>query len=481
MTPAQPADWWQLEGAAPRWATMRNLANPTEGGRVGLVAEALGTPLMPWQQYVADVAGELNPDGSYVYPVVIVTVPRQSGKTTLMRAFGTERALARPDCGVFYTAQTGKDARERWQDLVKAIKASPLQVFATVRNAAGSERVVFANGSMFRCFAPTAKSLHGYTPPLVMLDEAFAHDQLTGDDLMGAIGPAQITIRHRQLWIVSTMGTAASTFLHGWIDKGRNQLPGVALFDWGAADGVDVYDRATWPTFHPAMVSGLVTADAIAAEADKLSRSEFERAYANRQTRTASNLIPAEVWDALEGDLPRIPAHIGVRDLAFAYDVMDDRGSAALIATWLQGGQLQAKVVRSGPGVEWLPDVVKALHGTGWRQFAAAEDGPAREVSDELARAGITVQRVKGQQLSDAWGFLLRRIAAGSTQLRHDGSQAFAVSMANVATRPTQDGAAPSRRASAGDITPTVGLMVAAYALEHPEYATGTPVIRHSA
>lgn len=479
MTPAKPSEWWDLPGAAPRWATMRNPANPTEGKRVGLIADALGTPLMPWQQYVADVAGELNPDGSYVWPVVIVTVPRQSGKTTLMRAFGTERALSRPDCGVFYTAQTGKDARERWQDLVKAIKASPLQVFATIRNAAGSERVVFANGSMFRCFAPTAKSLHGYTPPLVMLDESFAHDQLTGDDLMGAIGPAQITIRHRQLWIVSTMGTAESTFLHGWIDKGRAQLPGVALFDWGAADDVDVYDRNTWPTFHPAMVDGLVTADAIGAEADKLSRSEFERAYANRKTRTASNLIPTEVWDALapEGG-QRPPQSVAVRDMVFGYDVMHDRSSAAIVASWFYGGKLQGRVTKSAPGVEWLATTVKELHAMGWRQFAAAEDGPAREVTDELTRAGVTVQRIKGQQLSDAWGFLMRRITAG--HLEHDGSEAFAVSMANVATRPTQDGAAPSRRASAGDITPTIGLMVGAYALEHPEYATGIPVIRHS-
>jgi phage terminase large subunit-like protein len=415
-----------------------------------------------------------------VYPVVIVTVPRQSGKTTLMRAFGTERALSRPDCGVFYTAQTGKDARERWQDLVKAIKASPLQVFATVRNAAGSERVVFANGSMFRCFAPTPKSLHGYTPPLVMLDEIFAHDQLTGDDLMGAIGPAQITIPHRQLWLVSTMGTAESTFLHDWVDKGRRQLPGVALFDWGAADGVDVYDRSTWPTFHPAMHTGLVTSDAIAAEAETLPRSEFERAYANRKTRTASNLIPSEVWDALAPeDGQRPPADLAPRDLVFGYDVMDDRASSAIVAAWFSGGKLQGRVTKSAPGVEWLATTVRELHAMGWRQFAAAEDGPAREVTDELTRAGVTVQRVKGQQLSDAWGFLMRRIAA--RQLEQDGSEALAVSMANVATRPTQDGSAPSLRASAGDITPTVALMVAAYALEHPEYATGVPEIRHSA
>ena len=57
------------------------------GGAVAQVAKALGTPLMPWQRMVADVALELDPaTGRLAYRQIGLTVPRQSGKTTLLEA-----------------------------------------------------------------------------------------------------------------------------------------------------------------------------------------------------------------------------------------------------------------------------------------------------------------------------------------------------------------------------------------------------------
>lgn len=462
MTP----EAWQLPGAAPLHATARDLSRRTEGPAIALVADALGTPLMPWQRYAADVATELLPDGRYAYPIVVVTVPRQSGKTTLMRAVGVHRGLSRPGTGVFYTAQTGKDARERWHDLVRAVKDSPLAPLCTVRSAAGSERVVWPNASMFRCFSPVATSLHGYTPPLVMLDEAFAHDQQTGDDLMGAIGPAQITIPHRQLWIVSTKGTARSVFLNQWLETAQAGTPGVAILEWAAGPDVDVYDPTAWPTFHPAL-GFTINADAIAAEAERLPRAEFERAYGNRSTRTASHHISAEAWDRL-ADTAMRPPELDPSGVVYAFDVMPDRSRSALVALWHYGGQLMAKVAKAGPGMAWLPDAVAELHGQGWRTFACAEDGPAREAADVIERSelsGLQLETVGGRAYADAWGFMLQHIAEGS--LSHDGSDALAIAASNVATRPLMDTAAPSRRASAGDVTPIIALMVGAYVLDH--------------
>ena len=45
--------------ATPAVAAM--VTRETLGGAVAEVAEALGTPLMPWQRQVADVAMELDP------------------------------------------------------------------------------------------------------------------------------------------------------------------------------------------------------------------------------------------------------------------------------------------------------------------------------------------------------------------------------------------------------------------------------------
>jgi phage terminase large subunit-like protein len=196
---------------------------------------ALGRPLMPWQQYVANVSTERVPDPAacgacagvwtqeahvcpYAYQVIVVSVPRQSGKTVLIMVMLMVRCIMYANHQALYTAQTGKDARARWQDLVKLVTASPLRGQVRVKRSQGSERLEFPNGSILGVFAPTMDSLHGYTPPTVVLDEAFVHSPDEGADLLAAIEPAQQTLADRQLWLVSTRGTALSSWFHAWID-----------------------------------------------------------------------------------------------------------------------------------------------------------------------------------------------------------------------------------------------------------------------
>ena len=81
-----------LLACKPRIATERT-DRPTKGGEVAKVAEMLGTPLMPHQQLVVDVALEENEDGTPAYQEVVLTVPRQSGKSALVCALMVWNAL----------------------------------------------------------------------------------------------------------------------------------------------------------------------------------------------------------------------------------------------------------------------------------------------------------------------------------------------------------------------------------------------------
>lgn len=462
---------------------------------------ALGRPLMPWQQYVANVATERIPDPSrcgacagvwveqahtcaYAYQVVVVSVPRQSGKTVLIMVVLMVRCVMYANHQALYTAQTGKDARARWQDLVKLVTSSPLRGQVRVKRSQGSERLEFPNGSMLGVFAPTQDSLHGYTPPTVVLDEAFAHTEDEGADLLAAIEPAQQTLPHRQLWLVSTRGTALSAWFHAWIDRGCAGSPGVAVFDWGASDDQDPRDPADLIAFHPALglpegMGNGTTAEGILSS--KLPPSEYERAYGNRETVTESHTIPAQAWS----DLANPQAPPGDAPLVLTYDVAYDRSAATIGATWTDpDGKIQHRIVRWDLGTSWVTDAI-ADYCSRWHVAAVASDdtGPAREVTDQLRRStavgkGWAKARnprvLTTRELTVAWGELLAGVTDQS--FGHDGDGHLADAAAAVVPRPVLDSSAPSRRYSPGDISPLMALMVGLYVAHHSQPVDQSPV-----
>ena len=104
----------------PRFGTARNPDRPTLGPATGAVAPKLGKPFMPWQRDAAMVGCEIDPEtGRPAYRKVLITVPRQQGKTTLFLSWQINRCLSprwvQPQRSAF-TAQSGKDARDKWLD-----------------------------------------------------------------------------------------------------------------------------------------------------------------------------------------------------------------------------------------------------------------------------------------------------------------------------------------------------------------------------
>lgn len=411
-------------------------------------------------------------------------MPRQTGKTTLIRSVGTYRCLV---CqrDVFYTAQTGKDARERWMDLVKLLRVNDaLKDHVRVGLRGGSEQITFRERAAFRVFAPTPESLHGYTPPTVMIDEAFALAAQAGELLMGAIGPAQITIVDKQIWIVSTMGTAESTFLHDWIDRALGGMARVALFLWGAGDGDDPYTPDGVASFHPGIgfpLNGktLTPADVL-EQIERNTRAEYERAYANRRTVTASHLIPVDEWNALRDDDPTPPADPSA--VTLSYDVGLDRKSSTIVAAW-QGvdDRPRVRVVRSGPGASWLADAVVELRSA-WspRAVAAVGHGPVLEVTAELRARGEHVVELGERDFAAATGAFLGGIneRGGRDAFYHHGGDLLDRSVTGLVTRAgAVDGVSFSRRHSVGDSSAGIAAAAALY-VHRQESIGGAPVFR---
>jgi hypothetical protein len=446
----------------------------TLGGAAAKIAVKLGTPLMPWQQQVFDVALELDPvTGRLVYREVVLTVPRQSGKTTLLLVLILLRALGARAQNIRYTAQTGSDARKKWMDdWLPALKESPFAAFYRERLTNGHEALLFKNGSLQGLVATTKKSGHGGSLDLGILDEAFAHPDAR---LEQALKPAMITRPQPQLWVVSTAGTKKdSPYLWGKVEAGRAMVErgltdSTAYFEWSAGKGLDPADPATWWSCMPAL-GHTVTQEAVAGDFESMELGEFERAYLNRWTAQLSEpVIPLAVWDGLAD--PADPAG----SVSITFDVAPDGRSAAIAAGWTRSDGLQhVDLVDHREGTDWLVGRLVEMDEKHEPASVTCDAvGPAAAFVQKLKNRGVVVETVTGQEHTRACGSLMD--AVNSRSFRHSGRAAVHAALKGAARRPLGDSWAWTRKSSTSDICPLVALTLALRAASLNE-TTGEPM-----
>src|SRR4029077_16346888 len=111
---------------------------------------------MPWQLLASDLVNE-HVNGLRTRPFVVVTIQRQAGKTTWLLARALERCLfGAPFRRVWYTAQNGQYAREKWGELAEQLVGhnSPPRKHVRAKYPNGPDRLISPNGSPFRPFPP---------------------------------------------------------------------------------------------------------------------------------------------------------------------------------------------------------------------------------------------------------------------------------------------------------------------------------------
>jgi hypothetical protein len=414
---------------------------------------------MPWQAYVADVALEVDDDGRFCYKTVLVTVPRQSGKTTLFGTVLDHRALVTPRGRCWFTMQSAKDAVD-W--LVNEHQ---------LRRMAGSEHIKWRISSgLIRPFPPTPAGLHSKVSDLVVVDESWKFDLMAGAALDQAIVPTQATRPNAQVWKVSTAGDAGSIWWLGTVEAGRaaaeaGRTSGICYFEWSCPDDLDPCEASSWPIYHPAY-GRTIGDEAIGAALDQLGPDGFARAYGNRWVSTVARVIPLEAWRrAVEppADLPDCGS------VALGFDAAVDRSDAAIVAAWRDGdGVAHWEVAEHGPGTSWVVERLAQLRER-WRPVAIGYDkaGPALDLADAAERSGLEVGGLGGREYSAACLAALDGLCSDPTTIRYRSHPALDAAAASAARRALGDSWAWGRRQSGGSIAALTAATVALWAYDH--------------
>ncbi len=450
---------------------------------------------MPWQRLVADVGCEVDREtGLPAYRRVVVTVPRQQGKTTLFLCWQVNRCVsprwAQPQRSAF-TAQSGKDARDKWlHELYPLIRGSrrlrPL--VGRIYEGMGNEYIRFANGSLILLLSTSASSGHSKTLHQAVLDEVW-HD--TDGRREQGLGPAMLTVRDAQVLVCSTAGTAASVVLNRAMDLGRAAVAedsgrGVAYFEYAAPDGWDPGDEGSYFGFMPALCpdppcrcgggkwAHTVTLDAIRGQRASMDPAEFARAYGNVPDMSGAAAAGLDLgeWAARADAGSRVEGRV-----ALAFAVAPDLSSSAVAVAGRRAdgrshgeltdppqpgtGGLVARLdglwvrhdpcvltVNGTPGAQSA--LLKELNEHGWVVVPAGKPVPA----------GKRRLQVTGPaEFAQACGALAQDVV--NDRWRHLGQGPLDAAVAGARTRRLADAWAWSWDRSAADISPLEAVTLA--------------------
>lgn len=484
----------------PRWGMPRDLSRKTLGPKLSEVMARLGTPPMPWQRYVNDVALEIDPvTNGFAYRYVGLSVMRQQGKTTISYGAMIHRAMAFSRSNIIYTAQDRNYARARLEEeIYPAIMASPYARFWKSRMTNGSEQLIYQPGfSRIHIAANTESSGHGPPLDMGMMDEVFAHKD---DRLQQAFAPAMLTReQYGQLWWGSNAGDERSTYLNDRRESGRRLVEAwwnghtkkirTAYFEWyPQADEHDRTDRSMWLECMPGMCPEppcrcdprgvwrhTCTAETVAAELDSMSEdpAAFDRAYLNITRKAVPpsdpNIPRAEWIKSID------PASVISGSMSFGIEVSPDREWSSIgVAGMRVDGKMHLELVARRAGVEWLiPGIVRLKELWDPACIVVDERSPAGAVLLQLERAGVATPRrpeyprrgdllvlrtVEAVRACGQWVDLVR-----SDGVRHRDQVELTAAVNSAVTRTVGDAWMFGRRVSGSDIAPLMACVNAAY------------------
>lgn len=469
----------------PRFGTRRRPERDTYGTAAGILARTkLGRPLLPWQQLVLDVALEIDPaTGRLAYSVIIITVPRQSGKTTgvlfpvyvLRCTFWPERQAC------VYTAQKRDSARKKFvKEFVPMMRQAP--GFAEgrdfeVRLANGSEEIAFANGSYLGISATQSDSGHGDTLDVPGLDEIFAHDDPEVDQ---GFTPPMATRPEPQKWLLSTAGHRRSFYLKGKREAGRAAVAadsgeGIAYFEWSAdwdpgQPEPDVYDRRLWWFIMPAL-GHTQTEKAIAGILTDMGPRAFRRAFYNLDDDEDDGEVSPIDPDAWGRQQNRGATMTGRLCLGLAVAADLSRSTVAVAGPRVGGGWL-IEVIETRAGTTWVPGQLVELRKRNPDLVAVALDpgSPAGTLLADIEAVGVPVVKLGPRDAAQGTGSLIAHVVGTEDQapdVWHLGQPELDDAVAGARTKQLGDLKVWDRRASTTYVGPLEAGTLAFAGLHH--------------
>jgi hypothetical protein len=412
-----------LTSCLPRWSTT---PSSTRAGSLGLeaagAAALLGRRYIPWQSYVADLAGTLTEAGRFRYRRVVVIVPRRAGKTLLIFSYALAVARRRAMARTFYASHRRETAAAMWRDdWFPLLEQSPLHPrYVSLRRSNGSESIAWKhNRSIVRLLPPDGDAMRSFASDLAFVDEAREFTLLQGEDFEAAAFPTQATGAGGQFWIVSNAGDMRAEWLRKWRDLGRASVDDpdsqICYVEYAAGDDDDLDDPDTWRRAHPGL-GYHVDIDALAADRESMPPDRFAAEYLGIWPEARIDQTLVDAWNATVNDDATLadPVVLGL-------ELSLDRDRFVIVAAGGRGRDCTLEVIEDRPHGTWVvPRVGELAHR--WKAAAVVWDaaGPVAALAPDLFDLATNCQALQTRAVTAGAGAMYDATLAGTIWHRDD-------------------------------------------------------------
>lgn len=455
----------------PRWSAGHSV--------IAFANNVLGIELLPYQEWLYKHMLELNEDGTFRFRTVLIIIARQNGKSLfsiilmLWRIFidGTELVIS--------TAQNLEQAEYTWWTGVKLARSIPwLESRISRVSRTNGQKLMEVRGrhkgtkntvveAEWRVAAANDDGGRGKPPETVLMDELRQHHNW---EAWSAAANAAMAQKDALIIGVSNAGDARSVVLISKRDEAIKKLHDpastLAIFEWSAEPGCDIWDRKAWAQANPSL-GYLITTEAMADAAGQPESKYRTENLCQFVDADVDSLIDEQQWAELADPASTIdPAS----ELVVGIDVSADRSYTTFaVAGWREDGLPHVEVITSRAGMGWVGEYAAEL-AEKWNISSFAVQGRgcgAAELVEPLEAEGLPVRQVVGSMLGAATGQFKDKVRDG--QLHHLSQPLLNLAVSGSVGKGLGESQVVSRRDSAVDAAPLIASMWAVYGLEHDE------------
>lgn len=404
-----------------------------------------------WQQDMNRLILSKTADGLYAADTVVMSVPRQAGKTFDIGALVFADSIINPGTTTVWTAHRFKVARETFNELRSWAKSSLLEPhidFDEITTAAGNESIPFRNGSRIVFAARERGAIRGFTKVRrLILDEG----QILTEAAMADLAPTMNQAVNPQIIV---MGTPPKPMDPGEVftNLRREALEGSPeglLYIEFSADVTATVDPSTsgfWMHLKQANPSfpDRTNKRAIHRLRKLLGDDDFRReVYGIWDTHAASAVFGPGAWEACAGDEV---SGLDLGALAIAADM--DLSRYSVVGAAMDGDVVQVKPLFHGPSSADALEFVARMHEQHGAPVAIDGRGPAAVIIPALEQAGVNLTVMKTPDVLDASAGIFT--AVKEETFRHSNYPELDAAVEGAKKRPVGDRWAWGRK---GDVT----------------------------